>query len=123
MGNNYSKPTDPLSEDEYNRRHATLNKWLVFGLIVITLKYGKPMAYTKLIIENFFKYPFHYHSTFNWQKNPMSKFIAAALCLIGNYALAKTYYVERPAVDRAHKKYLAHETNKYAVAHGIGSFV
>ena len=39
------------------------------------------------------------------------------------YFVVITYYLEKPAVAAAHKKYTAHGTSKFAMIHGMGSCV
>jgi len=106
--------------------HRMLDRMLVAALAAAALKFGNPKAIIKKVINEMKLFPNHYQPVYNWQKNPMNKFVAIATLITGWYFLIKTYVVERAIsknnpVDNAHKKYKAHK-NSWAVAlHGSGS--
>jgi hypothetical protein len=62
-----------------------------------------------------------YNPVFDWKKQPMSKSIALSTWAVGVYFLVKAYYLEKFAVDQAHKKYAAHKNKLPVAIHGIGS--
>jgi len=106
--------------------HRTLDLILAISLVLAAIKFGDPKAFLKKAIEGIMSVPNHYTPRFNWQKEPMNKFVGVATLLTGWYFLVKTYVVERSmtadnAVDRAHKKYKVHEHMWAVAAHGAGS--
>jgi len=106
--------------------HEALDRIFAVTLMVAAVKFGDPKALLKKFVEGLKMFPNHYTPQFNWQKDPMNKFVAMATLLTGWYFLIKTYVVERSmvkqnAVDQAHKKYKAHDNMWAVAAHGTGS--
>merc|ERR1712178_28380 len=97
------------------------DRTLLVALLLAAFKFGDPAAYLKKIFAGFMKFGNHYTPVFDWKKKPMDKFVAASVWLTGIYFLIKTYVVEREVVQRAHKKYAAHNNKLAVAAHGIGS--
>jgi hypothetical protein len=103
------------------RKHKILDSMLFVLLSFAALKFGNPKAFLKKFIKGMKMFPNHYTPVFNWQKQPMSKFVAVSTMLTGWYFLLKTYVLERDVVKRAHRKYEAHNNTLAVAAHGSGS--
>jgi len=103
------------------RTHKLLDSALVVSVILAAFKFGDPKAYLKKIIAGIRMFPNHYTPQFNWQKQPMNRFVAVSTWLVGVYFLIKTYVVEKGVVKQAHKKYKAHNNTLAVAAHGAGS--
>jgi len=106
--------------------HELLDKIFAVSMVVAAAKFGDPKSFLEQVIEGLKMLPNHYTPQFNWQKQPMNKFVAMATLLTGWYFLIKTYVVERSytkknAVEQAHKKYKAHDNMWAVVLHGTGS--
>jgi len=115
------KVTEVAAKPKFKLTHKMLDRTFVVSLILAALKSGNLKSFLRKVLDGLKMFPNHYTPQFNWQKNPMNKFVATSVWLTGVYFLIKTYVVERGVVDQAHKKYKAHK-NLWAVAlHGGGS--
>ncbi len=111
-----------LIQQEKQRNHRILDGAFVTAIGVIALRFSKPAELLEKLKTTIALFPSsHYTPQYDWTKNPMPPGIAATVWTAGMYFLIKTYGIERDVVQRAHKKYAAHN-NKTAVRfHGVGS--
>lgn len=124
--NNDSAVLDVAAKPKFKLTHKMLDRAFVASLVLAALKSGNLKSFLQKFLGAIKMFPNMYTPQFNWQKQPMNKFVAVSVWLTGMYFLIKTYVVEKSmnkknAVDMAHKKYKAHK-NLWAVAlHGGGS--
>jgi hypothetical protein len=104
-----------------DKKHKLLDLAFLLSLLVAAFKFGDPKDFIRNVIEGLKVFPMHYTPVFDWKKQPMNKFVAVATWMTGVYFLLKTYVVERGVVDRAHKKYKAHNNTLAVAMHGSGS--
>lgn len=116
-----SSKAKEVSAPKLSRMHRMLDSSLLIVLIAAAFKFGNPKAFFKKVIAGIKMFPNHYKPQFDWKKEPMNKFVAVSILLTGWYFLIKTYVIERPVVQRAHKKYAAHNNTLAVAAHGAGS--
>ncbi|GMH53317.1 hypothetical protein TL16_g01424 [Triparma laevis f. inornata] len=73
-----------------------------------------PMHFSKEFLD-------HYTPVHDYINNPMNPTLATLIFLTDIYFVLKTYVLEKPVVDVAHKKYTSLGTYLSMAAHGIGS--
>ena len=67
------------------------------------------------------KFPDHYTPVHDFINHPMNPTLATLIFIADLYFVLKTYVLEKPVVDVAHKKYASLGTTLFMAAHGIGS--
>jgi hypothetical protein len=102
------------------------------GAIGITIRtlddpaWRSPNEWSKHFTEtDWTKFPMlqQYQPVYDFVSTPMNPTLAIVLFIIDVWSILLAYYIERPAVKNAHKKYAAHGTSYAAMIHGIGSCV
>ncbi|AET42553.1 hypothetical protein EXVG_00204 [Emiliania huxleyi virus 202] len=96
---------------------------ILFALLVSAWKIGGLDNYIGYLFQNFKQFPNHFIPNTDYMVEEMKPFICLNTYAVTVYFLIKTYYVERRVVDRAHKKYNAHNVSLYVMLHGIGSAI
>jgi hypothetical protein len=104
-----------------DQKHVLLDASLVGFIAGATLCFGDTTFIAETVKTWLTSFPLHYDPVFDFIKSPMSPLLAVSLYAVDVYFLVKTYVLEKMVVNRAHKKYKAHKTNKVMALHGIGS--
>ena len=113
--------------------HTSLDLLLLVSLTLTAFLLGDVRAFLNETASFVQAFPFdHYRSVFDFTTPPEggptgpggTRFppaLATGMLLTDVYFLVKTYVLEKPTVDHAHKKYVAHRNTVFVAVHGIGS--
>jgi hypothetical protein len=123
LGNHDNNRNDKMAgnDAEFRLKHKLLDGVLIVSLLAAAFTLGDPKKFLRKILMSPKTFPNHYTPQFNWEKTPMNKLVAVSTWLVGVYFLIKAYVVERGVVQKAHKKYAAHNNKLAVAAHGAGS--
>lgn len=120
---NGSIPVDIYEPTHFTKVYDRIFIVILSILLISSWKFGGLVEYVNYLYQNFKLFPNHFTPNTDFITTEMHPLLCMNIYAVTVYFLIKTYYVERKVVDRAHKKYNAHNVSIYVMFHGIGSAI